>query len=68
MNRQPLKDKFGRIYGYLDIDSNGIVYAKDESGRIIAVYNPATNATTDYASGRILGYGNTAAAYVVNKN
>lgn len=68
MNRTPLTDKYGRPYAYLDIDANGDIFGRDVYGRIMASYRAATNTTHEGLFGRILGYGNTVAAYLSPNN
>ena len=65
MGRETIKSYTGAIIGYLETESNGDVVAKDSCGRIVGYYRKSNNATTDF-SGRILYYGNCAAALVIN--
>ena len=63
MSRETIKDYSGRIIGYLEIQSNGDVIAKDASGKILGRYDAITNTTKD-AYGKILFKGNMAGSLI----
>ena len=56
MPKQYLRDKRGRILGWLD-HVNDKIYIRDWMGRICGWYEPKTNYTRD-RQGRIVGRGN----------
>lgn len=53
----------GRIYGWVEHRDNGEVWAYQWPGKIVAMYNPITNKTTDFLH-RPLSEGDTTAAWI----
>lgn len=56
MNKQYVKDFYGKIIGSLETDSSDDITAKDVYNKILGYYRKNRNITTDFY-GRILGYG-----------
>ena len=52
----PLKDFYGKIIGYVDIEANGDKTLKDFTGKILGRYHKASNTTRDFY-GRIVAQG-----------
>ena len=57
MAKQYLRDKRGRILGWIDNSITGKLYIRDWMGRICGWYDIRTNLTRD-KQGRIVGRGN----------
>ena len=62
---QEIRDRHGHLIGYLDNTAlaNAIV-VRDRQGHIVAVYDLPSD-TTRLPNGHIVGYGNTAATYLL---
>ena len=58
-----VRDNFGRIIGYIDIESNGNKVARDNFGRILGRYDKEFNSTTDQF-GRIIYKGDMVASLI----
>lgn len=56
MNREVIKDFYGRIIGSVEEDARGDKIAKDFYGRILGRYDKKQNVTKDFY-GRIVGTG-----------
>lgn len=63
MEREYIKDYYGRILGYMERMDNGDEIAHLASGKIVARYNAADNTTRDYY-GRIISRSNVAVASI----
>lgn len=59
----PLKDFYGRIYGYLDRQSNGDVWAYDFRGRLVGKYLRSEDVTRDWY-GHNVSTGNVVASLI----
>ena len=57
----PLKDYYGRIYGYMHVQSNGDIWCYDFYGRMVGKYIRSLDVTRDFY-GRNVSSGNTLAA------
>ena len=53
MTREPIKDFYGKILGWIETDDQGNKVAKDFYGKILGKYRKDTNKTYDFY-GRIL--------------
>lgn len=60
---QPIKDFYGRIYGYLDTKPNGDVWAYDFYGRLCGKYIASENVTKNFW-GQNVSTGNTVVALI----
>lgn len=58
MERDYVRDVYGRVIGIYDTDDSGKEILRDRYGRILGSYDPKDNCTRDIY-GRILGHGNT---------
>lgn len=58
MNREIVKDFYGRIIGYIETDTNGNKIGKDFYGRKLGSYDKKLNLTKDFY-GRIISKGDT---------
>lgn len=56
MNKNYVRDFYGRILGSIEEDAQGNKTARDFYGRIVGRYNKSTNKTSDFY-GRIVGHG-----------
>lgn len=56
MNRIDIRDKFGKIIGFIDEQSNGDKTVRDQYGKIIGYYKKGPDYTTD-EYGRIIAQG-----------
>lgn len=59
----PLKDFQGRIYGYMDVQTNGDIWAYDFRGRLVGKYIKSLDVTRNFA-GQNVSTGNTLAALI----
>jgi len=57
----PLKDFYGRVYGYMHEQTNGDIWAYDFYGRMVGKYIKSLDVTRDFY-GRNVSTGNTLAA------
>ena len=57
VTKNPIKDFYGKVIGFLEEDNNGNQRMKDFYGRIVGTYDKNTNKTKDFY-GRIVGQGN----------
>lgn len=62
--RDNVKDFYGRIIGWRDVQANGNVVAHDFYGKILGNYDKSLNATKDFY-GRILTTGDTTAGLIL---
>ena len=60
---EPLKDFYGRIYGYIETKSNGDKIGYDFYRRIVGYYDKQANLTKDFYR-RIVGKGDMLSALV----
>jgi len=60
---EKIKEFSGRIIAILTHENNGDITVRDFSGRILGYYRKSRDVTTDF-SGRVLYYGNAAAALI----
>lgn len=51
-----IKDFYGQIKGYIEIDNNGKKTVRDFYRKILGYYDPRTNKTTDFY-GRVIANG-----------
>jgi len=56
MSKQELRDRSGRLVGYIQVLGSGKHEGRDASGRLKGSYDPRTNETRD-AGGRLVGKG-----------
>ena len=63
MNREVIKDFYGRICGSLTTQPNGDIIAKDEYGKILGRFDSKMKMTKD-AYGKILARGDTTSALI----
>lgn len=56
MQKLPIKDVAGRVWGWVQIEDDGNKKALDHTGRILGYYKVSSNTTYD-VSGRIVAYG-----------
>lgn len=57
MNKETIKDFYGRIIGSIETDNRGNAVAKDFYGRLLGSYDTTYNVTKDFYR-RIIGSGN----------
>ena len=60
---EPLKDYYGRVFGYLHVQPNGDVWAYDYFGRLVGKYVVQENLTKDFF-GKIIAQGNVVASLI----
>ena len=58
-----IKDRTGRIRGWIKIDSNGNKTATDHTGRIVGYYKVSLNATTE-PTGQIYAWGDVVSSLI----
>lgn len=63
MNREVIKDFYGRIIGFRETQPNGDVIAKDDYGKILGRFDSKMKVTKD-AYGKILARGDTTSALI----
>lgn len=56
MQKFPIKDIAGKIWGWVQIEDDGSKKATDHTGKIVGYYKPFNNATYDN-KGKIVAYG-----------
>lgn len=61
--KEPIKDFYGKILGYIDTQSNGDKVVTDFYGKILGYYRKNQNLTTDFY-GRIIGRGDVASSLI----
>ena len=66
MQRQNIKDFYGRILGYIQIENDGRQKAFDWKGRLLGTYYPDRNTTNDFY-GRVVFKGNAIASLIPSK-
>ena len=57
MTKQLLRDRAGRLLGWIETDSRGKQYLRDKAGRLLGWYDPALGSIYDRA-GRLVGRSN----------
>lgn len=57
MNKEFLKDKYGRIIGEIVEKKDGVLELRDKYGKYLGKYDPKRNETKD-RYGRLIGKGN----------
>lgn len=62
--RQELRDRDGRLLGWIAPTPAGMREARDRNGRLLGLYDPARNETRD-RNGRLLYRGEALAALIV---
>jgi extradiol dioxygenase family protein len=67
MEKQIVKDFYGKIIGSLETQSNGDIIAKDFYGKILGKYDKANNVTKDFY-GKILYRGNMVGSLITMNN
>lgn len=67
MEKEILRDYYGRILGYIETDDKGNQLVRDFYGKILGRYDKATNTTRDFY-GKILARGNQAASLIYREN
>ena len=65
MSKEPIKDFYGRILGYIETLSNGDQVATDFYNRQLGKYYSRENVTKDFY-GRILARGNILSSLIMN--
>lgn len=66
MNRETIKDFYGKIIGYIDTADNGNKTVRDFYGRVLGYYDKGANVTKDFYH-RIIGRGDMAASLLYNR-
>lgn len=66
-NSKIIKDFYGARIGELQTDARGNINAYDRFGAMLGTYNPRTNVTTEFPSGRIVSTGDTTTALIWQK-
>lgn len=56
MQKLPIKDVAGRVWGWVQIEDDGNKKALDYTGKILGYYKAGSNTTYD-VTGRIVAYG-----------
>ena len=56
MQKLPIKDVAGRLWGWIQIEDDGNKKALDRTGRILGYYKSFNNTTYD-VKGKVVGYG-----------
>lgn len=67
MEKEYIRDFYGRILGYIETDDKGNQLVRDFYGKILGKYDKATNTTRDFY-GKILARGNQAASLIYREN
>ncbi len=62
--RRELRDRDGRLLGWVAPRSNGVLEARDRDGRLLGAYHPREDATRD-RDGRLLYRGDALPALIV---
>lgn len=63
MDKITIKNRAGRIMGWVKVESNGDKVATDSAGRIVGYYKAARNVTTK-TSGEIYAWGDVVASLI----
>ena len=63
MQRNAIKDFYGRVLGYIQIENDGRQKAFDYKGRLLGTYYPDRNTTNDFY-GRVVYKGNAVASLI----
>ena len=67
MEKEYIKDFYGRILGSITTDDKGNKTIKDFYGRILGYYNKDRNITTDFYH-RVVGRGDQSSSLIFNKD
>lgn len=63
MQKLPIKDVAGRLWGWIQVDSNGDKKALDRAGRIVGYYKAFNNTTYD-VKGRVVAHGDVVSSLI----
>lgn len=63
--KEPVRDFYGRVVGWVETDNEGNQIIRAFSGRIIAKYDKRFDVTREF-SGRVISKGNTAIGQLYN--
>lgn len=66
MNRDWIKDRNGKVLGYIDTDSNGNKVAKTRDGKVVGYYKEKFGTTTD-ASGKVISRSDTVVSLIFSQ-
>ena len=67
MEKETLRDYYGRILGYIETDNQGNQTVRNFYGKILGKYDKATNTTRDFY-GKIIARGNQASSLIYREN
>ena len=67
MEKEYIRDFWGRILGYIETDNKGNKTVRDFWGRILGYYDKANNVTRDFYK-KIIGRGDQASALIYKDN
>lgn len=66
VTREYIKNRSGKILGFIDTDSEGNRTARTKEGRVLGYYKKKRNVTTN-VGGKILSYGDTVSSMIPQK-
>lgn len=67
MNRETIKDFYGKVLGFVDTEANGDKIARDFYGKIVGRYKKSSNTTYDFY-GKIVARGDAVVGTIYSAN
>lgn len=67
MEKRMIKDFYGRLIGWQEVQNNGDIIAKDWYGRLLGSYVKSLNVTKDFY-GRVIGHGDLTSSLIWEEN
>ena len=67
MKTEKIKDRYGRLIGYIETDSKGNKLAKDKYGRPLVKYNKANNKSYSVRYANYIGEGDLTLSAIYSK-